>query len=774
MSELVGRTLGKYRIVQRLGRGGMADVYKAYQPGLDRYVAMKVMHAHLVEEEGFLGRFEREATAVAKLRHPNIVQVFDFDHEDGVYYMVMEFIEGPTLKAELKERSVSNRFFSLQEIGRIMMNLCSAVDYAHSRGMVHRDIKPANVMFTADGQVVLTDFGIAKIVGATRYTVTGALSGTPSYMSPEQGQGQRGDERSDIYSMGVILYEMATGRVPFDADTPFAIIMKHINDPLPMPRSVNPNVPEAVEKVILKALSKNPDDRYQTATDLAKALQSAIGVTDEATLRAVPVTTIAPKAPVVAPPPLPPERLGVPAMAPRVAPQAPPLTPPAKQLAVGGLPVLPIGIGAAIVICLAAAIIGGGLVARGMFSTQATETAIAAAALIPTATSTPMVIQPTATLAPQPTDTPILTPTPYPTYTPYPTPTPAPTNTPTPKPTDTPAPTNTPRIIVVTATSPPQPTATPTPPVPPSPPAPPTASLPTLHGKLAYSLSNGRGDHDVYIVNLDGSIIGKIEHALQPNLSPDGTKILVNGDIMGGRDNVWMYEGDGSGGSAATSAPEDAHPFFSPDWQALVYENERIVQDPIGYRLFVQYGFNPVDIGQVAAFQVLKGPGGVGKIVSSNPMYPVWVNEFIVFQGCDTWDPQGRGSNCGLWRIVSWANQGGSTPERLTRSADHIPGDARKNMVALMSHESGNWDVYLLDIKGGTPRQITNDPADDGWPAISPNAQQIAFLSHRGGAWAIWVANMDGSNPQKLFNVQQDQNAFVGNDWIINRMSWGE
>ncbi len=192
MTNLVGQTIGKYRIVARLGRGGMAEVYKGYQPGLDRYVAIKVLPSHLADDEDFIGRFEREATAVAHLRHPNIVQVYDFDVEGDLYYMVMEFIEGPTLKTELKERSIKGQIFSLSETTRIITALASAIDYAHSRGMVHRDLKPANIMFTAEGQVVLTDFGIARIVGATRYTMTGAISGTPAYMSPEQGQGERG------------------------------------------------------------------------------------------------------------------------------------------------------------------------------------------------------------------------------------------------------------------------------------------------------------------------------------------------------------------------------------------------------------------------------------------------------------------------------------------------------------------------------------------------------------------------------------------------------
>jgi serine/threonine protein kinase len=271
----------------------MAEVYKAYQPGLDRYVSIKVLHGHLVDEEGFIGRFEREAHAIGRLRHPNIVQAVDFDREEETFFMVMEFIDGPTLKDELKARKAASKPFSFRAISLTFSALCSAIDYAHSRGMVHRDIKPANVMINHEGQVVLTDFGIARIMGATQYTQTGALSGTPAYMSPEQGQGERGDERSDIYALGVMLYETATGMVPYDADTPFAVIMKHISEPLPVPSTVNPNIPENVENVILKAMAKAPDDRYQTAGEMARALRDAVGVSPDENLIHSPLITVA-------------------------------------------------------------------------------------------------------------------------------------------------------------------------------------------------------------------------------------------------------------------------------------------------------------------------------------------------------------------------------------------------------------------------------------------------------------------------------------------------
>ena len=303
MPSLIGQNIGKYRVVARLGRGGMAEVYKAYQSSLDRYVAIKVLHGHLADEEDFIARFKREAKAVANLRHPNIVQIFDFDVQDEMYYMAMEYVNGPTLKAELEARSRKNQLFSLEESARIMIALCSAIDYAHSRGMVHRDLKPANFILTEEGQILVLDFGIAKMVDATKFTATGAVVGTPAYMSPEQGQGERGDERSDIYSLGVVLYHLATGKVPYDADTPFAVIMKHITSELPLPSLINPALPEAVERIILKALSKNPDDRFQSGAEFADAIRAAIGLSANDTLNKTPLLTIAPPPKIKTPPP---------------------------------------------------------------------------------------------------------------------------------------------------------------------------------------------------------------------------------------------------------------------------------------------------------------------------------------------------------------------------------------------------------------------------------------------------------------------------------------
>jgi serine/threonine protein kinase len=273
--SLEGQMLGKYRVLESLGRGGMARVYRAYHPRLDRYVAIKVMRPDLAEDDEFLARFQREARAVAALRHANIVRVHDFDVEGDIYYMVMELLAGDTLKTRLNDYRVRGEQIPWGEMVRIVLDVLDGLAYAHSERIIHRDIKPANILLTRRGEAVVGDFGITHIVGGTRHTASGALIGTLEYMAPEQGLEGRCDARSDLYSLGIVFYEMLTQRTPFDADTPLAVLMKHIHDPLPLPRKSNPEIPEPLERVVLKALAKRPEDRYQGAEQMAKALRAA-------------------------------------------------------------------------------------------------------------------------------------------------------------------------------------------------------------------------------------------------------------------------------------------------------------------------------------------------------------------------------------------------------------------------------------------------------------------------------------------------------------------
>ncbi len=272
MAGMIPSSLGKYRIIEEIGRGGMAVVYKAVHPQLGRYVAIKVLPRQFTFEKKFVQRFHREATAASTLSHPNIVIIHDVDQEDDTHYIVMEYLEGQPLSNLIKEQGA----LPLHRAMRILGQISSALDYAHTLGFVHRDIKPSNIIVGPDDHATLTDFGIVRTVDGTSVTKEGAPIGTPEYMSPEQCDGKQADSKSDIYSLGVVLYEMLTGQVPFTADTPLVVMYQQVNKrPVP-PRRINSDLPDAVERVVLRVLAKAPEDRYQTAGELAKTLEAAI------------------------------------------------------------------------------------------------------------------------------------------------------------------------------------------------------------------------------------------------------------------------------------------------------------------------------------------------------------------------------------------------------------------------------------------------------------------------------------------------------------------
>ncbi|RMF02087.1 MAG: serine/threonine protein kinase, partial [Chloroflexi bacterium] len=274
MPLLHGKQLGKYRIKKRVGAGSMADVYLAYQPGLDRDVALKIINPQLADNPHFLDRFQNEAKIVAGLQHPNIVPVYDFDMQDNTFYMVMQFVAGTNLNQHLLELHRQGQTMPPADVLRLFKPVLQAVDYAHRQGVAHLDLKPANVLLTPDMQPILVDFGLSQMVGAGELSGQNMIVGTPAYMSPEQGAGSPGDTRSDIYALGVMLYEMVTGAPPFTADTAISLILKHLDDPLPPPRAVNPAVPPAIEQIIQRAMEKQPDRRYQTAQAMLAALEA--------------------------------------------------------------------------------------------------------------------------------------------------------------------------------------------------------------------------------------------------------------------------------------------------------------------------------------------------------------------------------------------------------------------------------------------------------------------------------------------------------------------
>ena len=273
MTIQLGTDIGRYHILEQLGEGGMAVVYKAYDTKLDCQVAIKFIRSGDISPSTLSRvqkRFQMEAKKMAQLQHQNIVKVTDYGEYDGRPYLVMEYLQGGTLKDQLGQP------MSWQEAAQILAPIANALSYAHGKGLIHRDIKPSNILITESGDPMLTDFGIAKILSAeeTReLTVSGTGVGTPEYMAPEQAEGKTVDERSDVYSLGIVLYEMVTGRKPFQAETPLAVIIKQMRDPLPDPRQYVKELPDEVERLLYRSLAKNPQDRFQKMDEMAKSMK---------------------------------------------------------------------------------------------------------------------------------------------------------------------------------------------------------------------------------------------------------------------------------------------------------------------------------------------------------------------------------------------------------------------------------------------------------------------------------------------------------------------
>ena len=271
--NLEGRVVdNRYEILEKIGNGGMATVYKAQDKVLKRYVAVKVLREEFTTDEEFIRRFNTEAQSAASLAHPNIVSIYDVGTEDNIYYIVMELIQGKTLKEIINEDGVLPWKWSLD----IAMQIASALEVAHKNNIVHRDIKPHNIIITEDGVAKVTDFGIAKAVSNSTITAFGTTIGSVHYFSPEHARGGFTDAKSDLYSLGVVMYEMLTGRVPFDADTPVSIALKHMQEKPVEPIKLNPSIPYSVNKIIMKAMEKDLNLRYQSATEMLKDLNMAL------------------------------------------------------------------------------------------------------------------------------------------------------------------------------------------------------------------------------------------------------------------------------------------------------------------------------------------------------------------------------------------------------------------------------------------------------------------------------------------------------------------
>jgi serine/threonine protein kinase len=401
MDELIGKTFGPYAIVEKIGEGGMAVVYKGYQESLNRYVAIKVLRGELAHDQQFIARFRREALAAGKLNHPNLLHVYDAGMDHGVYYIVMDYASGGTLR-DLMRRSPMDP----ERAASIVAQIADALDYAHRQGLVHRDVKPSNILFSVDGRPQLTDFGIAKaLYETTQLTQAGTSIGTPDYMAPEQIQGQPVDGRTDLYALGIVLYEMLSGRAPFRSGTPVSVLYKQVNEMPPPLRSLNIQIPAWLEAVLDKAVAKRPQDRFQLGSEFAQAL------------RRQHVPGVAPEPPALRRPTPPPPRPGPVATPARPPVPAAAFRPVDRPRSRGPVPIL---VGAIVVVVLALAGVGVALILGDSGQKQGTGSSPGVVTMVVTSqvvtqVVTPVPAEPTATLVR--TDTPMpppVSPTPPP------------------------------------------------------------------------------------------------------------------------------------------------------------------------------------------------------------------------------------------------------------------------------------------------------------------------------------------------------------------------
>ena len=710
--------VGKYRIIARLASGSQGTVYRAYDPTLEREVALKILHPHLATPD-VVERFRREGRIVASISHPNIAVISEIGEHNGAHFIAIEYV--PHAASEL--------------IGRGAMDVVHAVSIAHQtalaleaarvsrRGITHHDVKPDNLLLTsldAGGSVKLIDFGIAHAEGMTTMTRAGSQWGTPFYMPPEQWAGERGDTRSDVYSLGVVMYQMLAGRAPFDSDFENALARQNAianqhraAAPAPL-RSVRADVPEALEAVVAKCMAKSPSERYQTPGELANALAAMLGIAAARPYR---------------PPSRTPLIIQI-ALAPVTA-------------AVVFFPIIALIIG--VITLIISAFQSGDdqpPPPRVMVVSAPTNTPTPPPVFVnaPAPTPTPYPEQPTYTPLPTPTAAPRATApnvAPTSTYTPIPlatapppptathTPTPTAIPTPTPSPTATHSPTPTPTATFTptpTATHTPTPTPTHTPTVTPTP-------TPPLEGRIAF-YSDRDGNFEIYAMNADGvkRLTNNSAYDSSPSWSPDGRRIAFHSNKDGNWE-IYAMNADGSGVERLTNdLANDGAPSWSPDGRRIAFHSYRD--------------------GNWEIYAMNADGSGVKRLTNNHAGDRV-----------PSWSPDGRRiaftSSRDKIREIYAMNADGSGVARLANKSayDGFPSwssDGRR--IAFTSRRDGNSEIYAMNADGSGVVRLTNNSAYDGSPSWSPDGRRIAFASNRDGNWEIYTMNADGSGVERLTN----------------------
>ncbi|MBN1311317.1 MAG: serine/threonine-protein kinase [Anaerolineae bacterium] len=717
---MIGQKIGQYQIISVIGQGGMATVYKAYQPAFDRHVAIKVLGAQLSQDPTFIKRFQREAKVVARIEHRSIVPIYGYGEHDGLYYIVMRLIEGGTLR-----RRIHQDRLSLPLLARIIGQVAEALDYAHQRNVIHRDLKPSNVLLDKQNNGYLTDFGIAKMVGSNTQVTASGVVGTPSYMSPEQCQGKTLGPPSDIYALGAILFETLTGKVPYIADTPLSVMYMHVRGSIPSACAVNPKLPPAVDRVIVRALAKRPDDRYPTAVALAADFREIVGGEElpkpkkrglfSRRPRQKPEKTPPPSIPAPEVEEAPPTVLR--GVEPVKAEQNSPPTiavGPVKQGLPKAVQSIMVGFGgmALLVALVSAGWFGLSLLKNGGSSavvptrppivtlisiTQSlTQRATETVSPVATFSSTP-------SLSPTSTFLPTSPPTSSPSVTPSVTPSRTPTNTLTPTATLTSLASNTPSPVptLVPGVLPP----------------------PAGGGRLAFA-SNRYGDYDVFLIDSDRSNLRQITTSpasdYSPAWSPDGRQLALVSSRDGDAE-IWIVN------VGCVALPEgcernlvqltfnmatDIDPAWSPNGQQIAYASNKDGD-------FEIYVMN-ADGSNIRAITDN----------SSDDFSPQWSPDGtkIVYHGQ-------TGSSSHLYSV----QVAGSTPEQLTSAGplnlwpDWAPDGSEIAYTATNASVAGARALFILDLGTGQSTQLLDGEGNDEAPAWAPDGEHLAFSSDRGG-----------------------------------------